>query len=94
MLDDSDGQTLLTGVSSVEHKASNESFDNGALDLSEFLELVSSSCVRNEDLGLSGGDGNVVLETDIIDLNFSIIPFAEQFELASVVNLGLVNRDG
>ena len=75
--DDSDGQSLLTGVSSVEHKTIDESFNNGALDLSEFLDLVSSSGVGNEDLALSGGNSNVVLEADIINFNFSIVPFTE-----------------
>jgi len=91
--DDSDSQSLLTRVSSVEHKAIDESFDNRALNLSEFLDLVSSSSVGNKDLALSGGNSNIVLEADVINLDFSIIPLAEQFELASIVKLSFYTNE-
>jgi len=81
VLDDSDSLGLLTGISSVEHHAADESFNDGALGLSESLGLVSSGSVWNEDLALCVVDGDVILEADIIDLDFAVIVFAEKLEL-------------
>jgi hypothetical protein len=88
VLNDSDGLSLLTGVSSVEHESSDESLNDGALSLSEFLDLVSTGCVGNEDLSLGVGDSNIISEADIFDLNFGIVPFVEKLEGASVFQLG------
>jgi len=65
----------------VEHERSDESFNNGALSLSEFLDLPSTSSVWDEDLTLNGRDSNVILEADIIDLNFGIVVFTEELKL-------------
>lgn len=48
--DDSDGHSLLTSVSTVEHKSIHESFNDWALGLSELLNLPSASSVRDENL--------------------------------------------
>jgi hypothetical protein len=81
VLDDSDGEVLLTGVSTVEHERSNESFDNGALGLSEFLDLPSTSSMGDENLGLDVADGDVILEADIFNLDFGIVEFTEKLKL-------------
>jgi len=81
VLDDSDGEVLLTSVSTVEHDGTNESFDDGALGLSEFLDLPSTSSVGDENLGLDVADGDVILEADIFNLDFGIVELAEKFKL-------------
>jgi len=91
VLDDSDGQVLLTGVSTVEHERSDESFDDGALGLSEFLDLPSTSSVGDENLGLDVADGDVILEADIFNLDFGIVEFTEKLEL-SLEGLGFYLR--
>ena len=78
----------------MEHHASDESFDDGALGLSESLNLVSTSSVGNEDLALGGVDGDVILEANIIDLNFIIIVLSEKLEVTSVLVLGFFDLIG
>ena len=82
LFNNSDSKVLLTRVSTMEHERSDESFNNGALGLSEFLDLPSTSSVWDEDLTLNGRDSNVILEADIIDLNFRIIVFTKELELS------------
>ena len=87
VLDDSASQSLLTSVSTVEHERSDESFNDGALGLSEFLDLPSTSSMGNEDLSLDRGNSDVILEADIFSLDFGIIEFTEKLE-TSVEGLG------
>lgn len=87
VLDDSDGEVLLTSVSTVEHDGANESFDDGALGLSEFLDLPSTSSVGDEDLGLDVADGDVILEADIFNLDFGVVELTEKLELSLEVLL-------
>lgn len=67
--DDSDSLDFFTGVSAVELECTDESFYDGGKSLSEFFSLISAGGVGYEDLRSGGLDGNVVLETWIINLN-------------------------
>jgi hypothetical protein len=67
--DDSDGFHLLTSVSSVELKGSDESLNDRAQCLSELLGLVSSSSVGHEHLGLGGGGSDIVDEARVCNLS-------------------------
>ena len=53
---------FFTGVSTVEHKGSYESFDDGAGGFSKFKDLVFTSGVWDEYLGFTGSIGNVILK--------------------------------
>lgn len=70
VLNDLDGLDLLSVVSSVHHERVDQSFNDGTLSLSESSLVVSTSSVRDVDevfeLFL---DWNVVLQTDVRDLN-------------------------
>lgn len=66
---DSDGLNLFTSVSAVELEGSDQSLNDGAECFSEFSALVSASSVGNEHLRFGWGDGNVVDEAGIFDLN-------------------------
>lgn len=75
---DSDSEGLLTSVSAVEHKRVNKSLNNRALRLSELLSLPSASRVRNVDLSLGLVDRDIVLESDLFNLNLGVVPSAEK----------------
>jgi hypothetical protein len=53
----------------VEHKAVNESFNNGALSFQEFSLLISSGSVGNHNLDFGLGNSDVIFEASIIYLN-------------------------
>ena len=78
VLDDLDGLDLFTGVAALIHEAIHHALDDGALDLSELLELVTAGGVGNGDLRLVSLDSNVIFEADVIDLHFGVIPFSEK----------------
>lgn len=65
----SDGLNLFTSVSAVELEGSDQSLNDRAKCFSEFSALVSASSVGNEHLRFGWGDGNVVDEAWILDLN-------------------------
>jgi hypothetical protein len=48
LLDNEAGLQFFTGISSMEHHGINQSFDNWALGLSEFQNLISTSSVWDE----------------------------------------------
>jgi hypothetical protein len=78
VLDDLHGLDFFTGVSALVHEAVNHAFNDRALDLSELLELVSTSGMRNSHLRLVSLDSDVIFEADVIDLHFGVIPFSEK----------------
>ena len=75
--DDSHGLQFFTRVSSVEHHAPDESFDDGHRSLSEFLDLVSSSSVGQIDSRFRGVDGDVILYGHVRDLQVIVCPLGE-----------------
>ena len=91
---DSDSKSLLTGVSTGEHECIDESLDDWALSLSEFLDLPSTSSVRDIDLGLESADGDVILEADILDLDFRVVPSAEKLSSGGVLSGGWGDLSG
>ena len=68
VLDDLDGLDLFTSVAALVHEAVHHAFDDGALHLSELLELVSTRGVGHGHLGFVSGHGDVVFEADIVNL--------------------------
>ena len=78
VLDDPDGLRLLTSVSSLEHEAADQSFDDGAERLPESSGLVSAGGVRHEDLALRVLHSDVVLESGVGEGDAFVGPPAEE----------------
>jgi hypothetical protein len=64
----SNGEAFFTGISSVEHKAINKSFNDRALGFQEFSLLISSGSVGNHNLDFSLDNSDVIFEASIINL--------------------------
>ncbi len=73
VLDDLDGLDLFTSVATLVHEAVHHALDDGALDFSELLELVSSSSVGHGHLGFVGRHSDVIFEADIVNLKLLIL---------------------
>ena len=73
------GLDLLSGVSSLEGDASDESFNDGARGLLELLLLISSGSVRDVDSASWGINSDVLSEGLVLDLEALIIPLTEEF---------------
>ena len=68
VLNNSDGQELLTVVATVHHKAVNQTLNNGTLGLLEALGTIPRSGVGK----VTGSlllNGNVILERHVLDMN-------------------------
>ena len=64
VLDDTDGQELLTVVATAHHERVDETLDNGALGLAEAADGVATSGVGNKH-GVRVLDSDVVLQQTI-----------------------------
>ena len=81
LVDDVDGLEFLSGISSVEEQASDESLDDGHGGLLEVLDLVSSGSVGDVNLTLGVLDCDVVLEGLWDVLDFVVVPLSEELGL-------------
>ena len=91
LLHDSDGQLFLSVVSSFSHDGVHDSFDEWALDFSEFLGLVFSSSVWDEDLSFVGFDVQIWFQWDIVTFNTFIRPSSveEWFDSVDLIKISL-----
>lgn len=67
--DDADGLDFFASVASVELHGADETFNDGAESFSEFLGLVATGGVGDEDLCLGGLGSDVVDEAWVFDLS-------------------------
>ena len=72
------GPSLLTSVSAVEAKRTNDSLSNRATGLLESLQLVSASSVGQKHSGLGSGNSDVVGKGWILNFEFIVTPLGEQ----------------
>jgi hypothetical protein len=79
-LDNPDGLGLFAWVSALELDTVHKSLNNGASQLAERLELVSSSSMGYENLRSGGAHSNLVNKNLIGNFDF-VVPFAEELGL-------------
>jgi len=79
---DADGLEFFTVVATVHHEGAGETLNDGALSLSEALDGISTSRVRDVDWC---ADLDVIGQRDIPNLNILVAPLVEQLDAANLV---------
>jgi hypothetical protein len=65
---DSDRKHFFTTVSTGKHQAVHQTFHNRTLHFTEFLHLVTTSCVRHRYLSTLCRNCDIVFETNVVYL--------------------------